>query len=101
MNETDLSSRVADALRARGIPNRKIWQGAYSGRGVSDRIGTLPPSGRALYIELKAPGKYKPVTLGLTQHQAKFLVEMKAAGALCIVADSVQGVLDAIDEALL
>ena len=93
MNETDLASRVHKALAARGIPHRKIWQGPYSHRGTSDIIGTLPPAGRAFFIELKAPGKYKPPSKGMTPAQAFFLAEMEAAGALCACCDSVEQVL--------
>jgi len=55
-------------------------------KGVADIIGVLPPSGRALAIEVKTPdGK-------LTRHQTAFLAGVMVAGGVAFVAHSVDQV---------
>jgi len=65
-------------------PIIKHWAGMGSRKGASDLMGTLPPFGRAVYIELKRPGK-EP-----TPAQEDFLRIMKLAGAVVGVAHSVE-----------
>lgn len=64
-----------------------------SNRGVSDIVGTIPPDGRALYVEVKKPGEFKPPEKGLTPLQRGFLTDHMIAGAVTICADSVEQVL--------
>ena len=61
----------------------KHWSGMGSKPGVPDLIGTLPPFGRAIYIEIKRPGKEA------TENQKEFLYHMKRAGAIVGVVHSV------------
>jgi len=61
----------------------------YSGlpAGFSDLLGVVPGSGRAVFIEVKAPGR-KPTTL-----QEEFLERRRAEGAIALWADSVDSAL--------
>ena len=53
-----------------------------SKKGVSDLIGTIPGSGRALFWEVKVPGKHP------SPEQETFLNQMREAGALASVVTS-------------
>lgn len=55
-------------------------------RSVPDRIVTLPPNGRTIYVELKAPGK-KP-----TKKQAKDHKERRELGCEVRVIDTLEQV---------
>ena len=61
----------------------------YSGlpAGFSDLLGVVPGSGRAMFIECKAPGR-KPTAL-----QEEFLARRRAEGAIALWADSVDSAL--------
>lgn len=74
-------------LRLMRVPHIKHWSGPMSFGGIPDIIGTLPPAGRGLFVELKAPGK-RP-----RPDQLAFLTEMKAAGAVAFWTDEPQGVV--------
>lgn len=92
--EADLTAQVKIALNVIGLgknfkgPVFKHWSGMGSRKGVSDLIGTLPPYGRAVFIELKRPGREA------TPDQVEFLRIMKRAGAVTGVAHSVAEVRD-------
>jgi hypothetical protein len=64
-------------------------QGGYSSTpaGFPDLVGVVPPSGRAIYIEVKAPGN-KP-----TAAQEQMLATLTAKGAIAFWADSVESAL--------
>ena len=66
----------------------KHWSGMGSRKGVSDLIGTLPPYGRAVFIEIKRPGR------DATPDQAEFLRLMKRSGAVVGVVHSVAELRD-------
>ena len=85
--ETILTKQVREVLRLLGVVAFKHWGGMMGEKGVSDLIGVLPPSGRALFLELKVPGKLP------SAHQVAFLQRMKDAGALAFWATSVQQVI--------
>lgn len=91
--ETVLTKEVRNVLHLLKIPNFKHFGGPMSERGVSDIIGTIPGSGRALFLELKAPSKMP------RPDQIAFIVHMKAAGALAFWADSVAAVVERLAEA--
>lgn len=59
-----------------------------SKKGVSDIIGTVPPTGRALFLEVKCPGKR------LHPDQEKFLAWMDQAGAITGMVTSVKEAVD-------
>ena len=66
----------------------------YSGlpAGFSDLLGVVPGSGRAIFIEVKAPGN-RPTSL-----QLEFLARRRAEGALAFWADSVDSALAQFEE---
>jgi len=68
---------------------RAAGQGGYSSTpaGFPDLVGVVPPSGRAIYIEVKAPGG-KP-----TNAQVSMLALLVAKGAIAFWADSVVSAL--------
>lgn len=49
-----------DKISSEGFYDQKNWiyrkrKSSFSTRGISDLIATIPPTGRALYIEVKTP----------------------------------------------
>lgn len=67
-------------------PNRKVYRtlkNKHSPKGVSDIVGSY--NGRALFIEVKAPGKIKNVS----KEQMEFLERMRQTGAIAFAADSI------------
>lgn len=121
ISEADVQSAITDYLSAERIPHAVVDAGAKRLRGragtggggaaptgFSDITGTLP-GGRAFYIEVKAPewrklnNKNRPVverSAGQpSRDQILFLDMMAEAGALVIVAWSVDEVIVAITEA--
>lgn len=64
-------------------------QGGYSATpaGFPDLVGVLPPSGRAVYVEVKAPGN-RP-----TELQTRMLDALRLKGAIAFWADSVDSAL--------
>lgn len=87
VKEAHVTKSVRDMLKLLKIPHFKNFATLGSKRGVSDIIGVLPKNGRALFLELKAPGK-RP-----TPDQVQFLTEMAAAGALAFWADNARDVV--------
>lgn len=98
-SESDIQRTILDYLALLRIPAWRNNSGAvalgegksrryvrYGQKGSSDILGVLPPSGRLLAIEVKRPGN-KP-----TEHQTAWLERMRAAGAVCIVATSIEDV---------
>ena len=63
--------------------------GGYTGMpaGFSDLLGAIPPHGRAIFLEVKRPGR-KP-----TAAQRAFLEARRAEGAVAFWADSVDSAL--------
>jgi len=66
-----------------------VGQGGHSATpaGFPDLVGVFPPSGRAVYIEVKAPGN-KP-----TELQTRMLQLLRDKGAIAMWADSVDDAL--------
>ena len=69
-------------------------QGGYSATpaGFPDLVGVLPPSGRAVYVEVKAPGN-RP-----TELQTRMLDALRAKGAVAFYADSVESAIQKFEE---
>ena len=85
MRETDLTIKIREFLRSRGIFHWKSWQGPMSQpKGVADIIGCY--QGRFLAIEVKRPGR-KP-----TPAQERFISEVAKANGIAFVAHSVEEV---------
>ena len=72
-----------------------VHQGGHSATpaGFPDLVGVIPPTGRALYIEVKAPGG-KP-----TELQIRMLELLRGKGAIAFWADSVESALFQFDQA--
>ena len=88
--EADVTKEIKFALEYIGLSDFvfKHWSGMGSRPGVPDLIGTLPPFGRAIFIEIKRPGGQA------TDDQAKFMTTMKRAGAVVGVVHSVAELRD-------
>lgn len=95
--ETIITHQVREFFKLMRIPHFKHFGGPLAPKGIPDIIGTLPSEtldannvdsdnphigGRALYIELKAPGGR------LRPEQREFLETHAAAGALAFWADN-------------
>lgn len=82
-------------IDAGGAGYRANGGGGYSATpaGFPDLLGLIPPTGRALFIEVKAPGKKPP------QHQLDYLALLRSKGALAFWADSVESALRQFEEA--
>ena len=71
-------------------------QGGYSTipAGFPDLVGVVPPQGRAIYIEVKAPGNQP------TELQTRYLELLRGKGALAFWADSVASALAQFEDAI-
>lgn len=87
ITEADVTADVKELLKILKIPFFKHKASMGSAKGVTDIIGTLPVSGRGLWLEIKRPGK-EP-----TEDQWGFMRKMAAAGGLAFWADSAESVL--------
>ena len=102
VSETSLVLAIRDAIIATGrvllwrnntgkLQDRTgRWVQYGLGLGSPDLVGILRPSGRMIAVEVKVPGR-KP-----EEHQEAWHRAARAAGALVIVAHSVQEALDAL-----
>ena len=91
--EAQVTAEIKFALAVIGLegfegPVMKHWSGMGSRKGVTDLIGTLPPYGRALWIEIKRPGREA------TETQNEFMAIMKKAGGIVGVVRSVPELRD-------
>ena len=76
-------------------PKRKCFRAnknPFKRKGIPDINGILP-WGQALYIEVKAPGKYP------SKEQKEFIARAKDSGAVAFVARSIEDVYKAFKEA--
>ena len=89
--ETDITAEIKEWLTLNGVDHWKEMPGIYGLKGKPDIIGVLKPHGRALFIEVKRPGRAK-----LSKDQATFLLRFLHAGAICIVAYSLDDVINAL-----
>ena len=80
--ETAITKQIREVLRKMKVPHFKHWGGPFGSKGISDLIGTLPPDGRSLYIEVKTQVGHA------THDQMNFLRGMQSAGAVAFVARS-------------
>jgi len=85
IKEADITKQIRDYLHYKNIFHWKQWQGPMSQpRGVSDIIGCI--NGKFFACEVKIPGKL------LTDNQAKFLGEVRAAGGVAFMAHCLEDV---------
>ena len=96
-SETSLKNAIMLWLRTQDILAWRSPAGPFSTAGIPDIIGVLP-GGRFLAIEAKRPGKYKDPVQGLTPAQSRMLVALGDVGALTIVTDTLQHVIEAITD---
>lgn len=89
MRERDIEKYFREQVKAIGGRAYKFVSPGNS--GVPDRL-TLFPGGRAVFVELKAPGK-KPTALQLAQGK-----KISSLGFPVIVIDSKEGVDDLISQ---
>jgi len=102
--ESDVVTGCLEYLSYRGIlawrsnntgiydPVKQRFRSFRGLRGVSDILGVLPPEGRMLAVECKAPKGW------LSQEQAVFLDRVLAAGGLALVIRDVADLARAMGE---
>lgn len=85
--ESEITRAILACLRAAGVMAWKNWSGPMTPiRGIADILGILP-GGRFLAIEVKTPrGR-------LTEHQERFLEQVRRHGGTALVARSVDDVI--------
>lgn len=85
-----------DAIDAGGAGMRRGGSGGHTGipTGFPDLLGSFPPLGRMLSIEVKRPGE-KP-----TRAQQDFMERRRVEGGVCFWASSVDSALEQFREAL-
>lgn len=93
MTETEITAQIRNILSLLKVPHFKHFGGPMAQRGVSDIIGTIPPNGRALFIEVKKPGG------AVSPEQQEFLDKHSSAGALAFIARSPQEVVEILSSA--
>jgi hypothetical protein len=97
MLEAGLKDQCMKLLRS--IPDSYWWrQGStqYGMRGVSDILGCM--QGFMVAIEVKKPGRYKTPGDGLTEHQFRFLENIKGCGGYAAAIDSLDQLMDFLAE---
>jgi hypothetical protein len=94
--ESALQKRVLKRLEAFGGFWSKTWGGPYARPGVFDIVGCL--NGCFVAIELKAPGKYKTPTAGLTPAQWNYLSQVRHNGGYALVEDNEERLFQALKE---
>ena len=85
-------------LTQRGLFFRRFAGSAFTRAGVPDFF-VLLPTGRALWIEVKAPGRYKDCWAGCERDspsQFRFLTAVNAGGGLALCVDSLDDVVAAL-----
>ena len=80
--EAEITKAIKEILKKLKIPFFKHWSGPFSKEGVSDIIGCLPGTGRALFLEIKKPGEVP------TDSQWKFLDKFNEGDAVCFYVDN-------------
>lgn len=87
LKEKDITKQIRSVLKTFGIFHWKVWQGMGSTPGVPDIVGIMP-DGRFLGIEVKTDRGV------VSDHQARFIEGINAAGGLAFVARSVDEVIE-------
>lgn len=83
--EGKLKAAIRLELNRRGIWHYVAAAGPYSVHGIPDIVGVW--CGRALYIEVKAPGKRR----NTTANQKRMLLQIADAGGIaCVIDDLTQ-----------
>jgi hypothetical protein len=85
-SESEITATIRDYLRLIGCKHTKLLGGLGAEVGRPDILGCLPPHGRMLALEVKKPGGK------LSEAQRQQLREYAEAGAVCVVATSLDDV---------
>lgn len=89
MKESVIVKKIRDHLKKKyGAECFKHHGGPFAESGVSDLVCSMPSFGRALFIEVKVPGKIKNTTV----LQTAFLSRMAKTGAVAGVVASIEDV---------
>jgi hypothetical protein len=101
--------RMIGAAKSAGVSIgalANVKTGGAIPKGFADLEATLAPSGRSLYIEVKAPAWHGPEDKTIrppgvaSAEQLRFLLEKHKRGALAFVAWSASDVIDSLGELL-
>lgn len=90
--EGKVKAAIRKELTQRGIWHYIAAAGPYSVHGIPDIVCVW--QGRALYIEVKAPGK----RAGTTANQQRMLRLIAEAGGIACVVDSVEQIKEILSE---
>lgn len=101
MLESTVVEKICTALLVRfGLRMHKYHGGAFSEVGVADLFGTLPPSGRAVYLEVKTPDAYRLKPSARRRLQEAWLAREASAGAITGLVCSAEQAVEVVDKAL-
>lgn len=97
MTETQLKEKVKAYAQKLGLFPIKIAGGPRQRAGISDLLIVIPPRGKLLALELKAPGKLREVT----PLQMEFLRKIDQAGGIAVAVDTLDAARQIIDWAMI
>jgi len=101
MLESVIVEKICSVLWLRfGLRMHKYHGGTFSENGVADLFGTLPPTGRAVYLEVKTPEAYKSKPSARRRLQEAWLAREASAGAITGLVCSAQQAVEVVDKAL-
>jgi hypothetical protein len=98
ISEARLKEKIATLLTQRGLFFRRFAGSLFTRSGVPDFF-VLLPDGRACWIEVKKPGRYKDCWAGCHKDspgQWLFLTAVNTGGGLGLCVDSVEAVVAAL-----
>ena len=97
MTETQLKEKVQAYCKSLGLFCIKIAGGPRQRTGISDLLIVLPPRGRLLAMELKAPGKLNEIT----PIQQNFLKHVDTVGGVAVGVDTLEMARSFIDRCVM
>lgn len=101
MLESTVVEKICSALWVRfGLRMHKYHGGTYGETGVADLFGTLPPSGRAVFLEVKTPDAYRLKPTARRRMQEAWLAREASAGAITGLVCSAEQAVEVVDKAL-
>lgn len=94
ISESQLKNKIAEFLKEKGFFYRRFAGSPFTRAGIPDFF-VLLPTGRAAWIEVKAPGRYPNPWLGCLRDspaQWHFLTDVNTGGGLALCVDSLESV---------
>lgn len=89
MRERDVVKKIKEyMLKEYGVRMHKFHASAFTEPGVADLFGTLPPHGRAIFIEVKKP-EHK-TNRERYERQLRWLEFEASQGAIALMVESVE-----------